>query len=694
MTDSVATRRAMRRSIADGNRRTDVQGLRTVAALLVAVYHIWTHRISGAVDVFFVVSAFVMMQSVLREIERSGGLHLGRFLRNLLFRMAPLAWIVIGGTMLAAILILPVTTWTTSATQALSAMSFSINYFLGFESIAYLGDEANASLFQHFWAMAVQVQFYLLFPLLVLLALAIARRSGRDTRRVLGAVLAILLAASFVYAAISVDRNQSFAYFDTAARAWQFAAGALAAVALPALRLPRLLGIAAAALGLLALVSLGALVDVTTSFPGPLAVIPVGAALLILVGGVTGHGAGASRLLAARPLVAAADYSFGFYLWHWPVLAIYRQVNDLTTLGLLDGLGVITLAAALAFVSQRWLEGPVRAAARRASDARTWRRPVAALAAFAVVPALAVGGVNAHVSWLLSNTPDDNPGAAVVAEQSVSLSPFADVQPPLVMLANGQWDEWGQHCEDQSAPDGSGFQRCEAGDPGAPLRIAAIGDSHTQIWLTAFAESIDQGNVHIVSYYRGACPLSTNGGDKLGEEHDDAPGCRAANLARIAMAIDERPDLVVTSSNIARGGSPHVNITEGFVEAVQLLTAESIPVIGFRDPPRHSEAFAGCLEATGMDVDSCAVPSEIVLDPTPFDDVLPASLQEDPSFLALDLTDLLCFDGLCPAVIGGVIPYVDDNHLTRSYVTTMAPYLLSGVSGLADSMGVRIPPDL
>ncbi|GMA28023.1 hypothetical protein GCM10025874_12760 [Arenivirga flava] len=332
------------------------------------------------------VSAFVMTQSLLREIQRSGTVSLARFYRNLLFRMAPLAWAVIAGTMLAALLLLPITQWSTIGEQATSAALFQINYFLGFESIAYLGEAANSSLFQHFWAMSVQVQFYLVFPLFGWLLAAVIRATRIPRTPLLLCAFSVILAASLTYATASIIENQAFAYFDTGARAWEFAAGALVAIALPHVRLPRSARLVLAATGLVVLVSFGAFLDATTLFPGPAALVPVVAAVAILVGGASGATHGASKLLASRPLVAAAEYSFGFYLWHWPVLVMHRQLTEQELLGPVDGLGVIAISAALAYLTHRLIEVPVRGAARQAKTPREWRRPIARLAVVALVP--------------------------------------------------------------------------------------------------------------------------------------------------------------------------------------------------------------------------------------------------------------------------------------------------------------------
>jgi len=685
--DIQPTRRSLRASAIAPQRRADIQGLRTVAALLVAAYHIWTYRISGAVDVFFVVSAFVMTQSMLRSFERDADVRVGRFLRDLLFRMAPLAWIVIGGTMVAALLLMPITEWSTITTQAASAGTFSMNYFLANESMAYLGDDANASLFQHFWAMAVQVQFYIAFPILGAIVAFISRRYRLPASDLLLGTLVVLFASSFAYACVGVVMNQEFAYYDTAARAWEFAAGGIVASLLPRVRWGRTFSILAAAIGLAALVGFGAVFNATTSSPGAASLVPVAAASLILVGGASGAGAGVSRFLAWKPLVAAAQYSFGFYLWHWPVLVIFRSSTGADRLDLLSGIGVMATAGALAYITQRWFENPVRASARDAVRAGGWKKPAIGLAALALLPLLAVGGTRVYLDNILAATPTTNPGAAVIVDPAITLSPLAGVQPSLATLADGQWESWFEDCEELFTDGGALYERCTAGAGDAPLSIVAVGDSHTEIWLTAFAPAVENGSIRLTSLSRGGCMLSSRGDDKYAEDPAHIQDCEQLNDQRAEMILREAPDVVFTTASIAHAGSPELTVPEGFVDAALRLTELGVPVVGFRDVPRHVEAPGDCLESTGMVAEACAIAADQLLHALDFETSIPEALVEDPLVTTVDMTDLLCFDGWCPAVIGGVIPYLDDNHLARDYVATMSPYVLERFAAALD----RIP---
>ncbi|WP_284234477.1 SGNH hydrolase domain-containing protein [Arenivirga flava] len=294
---------------------------------------------------------------------------------------------------------------------------------------------------------------------------------------------------------------------------------------------------------------------------------------------------------------------------------------------------------------------------------------------------------------MLASTPVDNPGAAVLTGP-VALSPFAEVQPPLATLENGQWEEWGQDCIQRHTESGAEFRECSAGSPSAPLNVVALGDSHTENWLTAFAPAIESGAIRLTSWFRGACPLSTAGSDKLGADHPDTPDCEAVNLERIALAIDMNPNVVFTTGNIADAGSPELRFTDGFIEAAEQLSRAGLPVVAMRDIPRHDERASICLEENAMDGAACSVPVDEVLASLDFNTSLPEALWENPMVTGMDLTALICFDGTCPPVIGGILTYIDDNHLTRAYIETMTPSFIDEFKNALHAVGQPIPPAL
>ena len=218
--------------------RPEIEGLRAVAALLVMTFHIWLRRVSGGVDVFFVVSGFLITTSLLNQVDRGGAIRFAAFWAGLVKRLVPLAYFVLCAVILASVLLLPRSRWMDTIQEVAASAAYVENWTLAFKSIDYLARTGATSPVQHFWALSTQAQFYLLWPLVFALALVIARRRRLDTRRVLGWVFGVLFVTSLLYSVILTRVDQPFAYFNSLARVWEFCIGAALALALPHLRLP------------------------------------------------------------------------------------------------------------------------------------------------------------------------------------------------------------------------------------------------------------------------------------------------------------------------------------------------------------------------------------------------------------------------------------------------------------------------
>jgi peptidoglycan/LPS O-acetylase OafA/YrhL len=288
--------------------RPDIEGLRAVAALLVASYHIWSGRVSGGVDVFFVVSGYLVTRSLAAEAGREGRIDLAAFQARLVRRLAPAAITVLVAVTLGCLLFLPRVLWLDTAQHVLASALHVENWLLAWTAVDYLARDALQSPVQHFWALSVQGQFYLLWPLLIAAGLGLARARTVEARRWLPSAILAILVASFVYSLVMTARNQPLAYFDSGARLWEFCLGALlAAVTLPALpaALAAFLGWAALA----AIFSCGFVFRAAESFPGLPALWPTLAAAVILVVGPGGGRHGVHRFLASRPLVAIGRIS-------------------------------------------------------------------------------------------------------------------------------------------------------------------------------------------------------------------------------------------------------------------------------------------------------------------------------------------------------------------------------------------------
>ncbi|MCC3277725.1 acyltransferase [Arthrobacter sp. zg-Y40] len=660
--------------------RPDIQGLRALAVLMVAVYHIWFNRVSGGVDVFLLISAFLLSLSFIRKAESGAGIRLGSYWLHVFKRLLPAAAVVLVGTLAATALFVPRYRWTEILAQAWTSLLYVQNWALAADSVDYYADNSSASPFQHFWSLSVQGQVFILWPLLFALCVLIARSVKLRFRTVVLMVFGCVFAVSLTFSVIETYTNQSFAYFDTRARLWEFAFGTLLALALPYLKPGKGLRVAAGWIGLAAILSGGFILDVQGQFPGFVALWPLAAAALIIVAGQTGSRFGADRLLSWGPLVRMGNMSYALYLWHWPVLVIYLISRGRDSAGPLSGAAVIAVSLVLAYLTTRLIERPLR----RMDWAQ--RRPlngvvvVAACAALVAVPVLSwQTSLRVQSENLLANADRNNPGAA-------ALEPYytfeGDPDAPLLPTPENVWREFApleSRCSGQLAPDAEaleGYNCSEVVAPENPEKvIVAVGNSHVRQWLAALQPVAEERNWALIALIQGGCPFQ-------GFLSEYADGCNDRNEAALEYISELKPDAVVTTATYALDGPPYEVFPEGFAEAAGDVLAQGTNLVGIRDNPRFSFDMGQCPEQFGNDAPECNPAYETVRNVGTY--VLETMGEAVEGLTLMDLDDLLCPAGTCPAVIGNVRVYIDNNHLTRTYAESMAPQV---GQRLLDSLG-------
>ena len=313
--------------------RYDLDGLRGIAIALVAMFHIWFGRVSGGVDVFLALSGFFFGGKILRAaLDPAASLSPVTETIRLIRRLVPALVVVLAGCALLTILVQPQTRWETFADQSLASLGYYQNWELASTASNYLRAGEAVSPLQHIWSMSVQGQFYIAFLLLVAGCAYLFRRPlGSRLRTGFVVLLTALTVASFVYAIIAQQADQTTAYYNSFARAWELLLGALVGALIPYIRWPMWLRTAAATVALAAVVSCGALIDGVKEFPGPWALVPVGATVLMILAGANLPGDPTTtakmplpnRLLATRPLVTLGAIAYSLYLWHWPLLIFW-----------------------------------------------------------------------------------------------------------------------------------------------------------------------------------------------------------------------------------------------------------------------------------------------------------------------------------------------------------------------------------
>jgi peptidoglycan/LPS O-acetylase OafA/YrhL len=633
--------------------RPELQGLRAVAVALVVAYHVWFGRVSGGVDVFFLVSGFLLTEQLSRAAAR-GSLELGRRWVRTLVRLVPCAVVVLVATVVAGALLLPEGRWPQTLREVVAAALFLENWRLAADAVDYAARSAMSSPVQHFWSLSIQGQFFLVWPLVVaLVALAVrgdaARLRGRLTVVALG-----VFVASLTYSVALTATNQPLAYVHSLTRLWEFAFGALLALTIDQVRLGAATRARLGWLGLAGLVACGAVLRGSTVFPGIAALWPTGCAALVLVAGTTGHRFGPDRLLGARLLRRLGDLSYPLYLWHWPVLVFALVVTGHDRLDALPGAAVVAASLALAVLTHLLVERPVLALSPAAG-----RRLVAA--GLAVV-FLAAGLWQTEV---LQRSRGDgqvgdvrHPGALALA---VGESDAAPLLPPPVTVT----DDW-VRIEHWDCTPMSRFPMDVCAQPvAAPeRRIVVVGDSHAQQLAGALVPIAARHNWQLIAIIRGACPFST-----ASEVVPDERDCLDWNAAAAAEIEDLHPDAVVTlASRDVRAGLTE-QTPPGFVAQWARLDALGIPVLAVRDTPRFDRSMPDCVQRADAAEPPCGVERAAVYAPeAPW-----THLADVPSNVRfLDVANRVCGPEFCPAVIGNVLVYLDDNHITASYATSMA----------------------
>ncbi|MCQ1949490.1 acyltransferase [Arthrobacter sp. zg-Y859] len=650
--------------------RPEVQGLRAVAVLMVASYHIWFDRVSGGVDVFLLISAFLLSLSFIRKVEDGRPLRLGQYWIHVFKRLLPAVSVVLVGTLIATALFVPRSRWTEILSQSWSSLLYFQNWALAADSVDYYAaDHSGASPLQHFWSLSVQGQVFILWPILFALSAVLARAGRKPFRRIVLYVFGTVFAVSLAFSVHETYTNQAHAYFDTRTRLWEFAFGTLLALALPYLKPGKGLRIAAGWLGLAAILSCGFLLDVQGAFPGFVALWPLVAAALVIVAGQTGSRFGADRFLSWGPLVRMGDMSYALYLWHWPVLVIYLIFRDRTSAGPLSGAAIIIVSLTLAYLTTRLVERPLRTMDWVQRSTLNGVVAIAVCAAVVAVPVFsAQTALRVQGERLLAGADRNNPGAAALdpgffylGDEDATVLPTADV-------VGGDYVSLEEGCTGRYATDAEMLQGygCSGivSQENPERTIVAVGNSHVQQLVAGLAPLAAERNWALIALVKGGCQLESS-------RETYSQECNERNEQAMEYISELKPDAVLTTATYSIAGPPYELLPGGFGSVAQDIVSQGIKLVGVRDTPRYTFDMAQCPETHGIDSAECNPPYESVRN-TDFSSIQ-AIGSVVPEMGTIDIDDLVCPNGTCPAVIGNVRVYLDDNHLSRTYVESMAP---------------------
>ncbi|MCH6229406.1 acyltransferase [Microbacterium sp. CFH 31415] len=660
-----------------------VQGLRAIAVLAVVLYHFWPGRVTGGyvgVDIFFVISGFLITGHLMRELSATGSVRLGQFWARRARRLLPASLLVLLFCAIVAMspYLTPTSALPNEVQEILASTFYVENWFLALNSADYLNHSGDPTTVQHYWSLSLEEQFYVMWPLFMLLAAWVGVKFFRGARRrAVITALAIVTVVSFAFCVVFTITNPAPAYFVTFGRMWQFGVGALIAL-VPLLRVRNAIGsFVLGWAGVLVLVYAIFTFDGQTPFPGYMAALPTLGAAAVLAASNTERWWYPTRILAIRPAQFVGDISYSLYLWHWPLIIIAPSV-PFWGLTIYHRVALLILCFVLAWLTKKFVEDP----------ARSWKvltsRP-ARVTLWSSLGAMLIVAVVASTAWFV-NAPaynagvrdiqqlqEDPPpcfGAAAVLDASCADADFGDTILPAPGFAGIDRPADAQ-CFVQLTDARPVSCTFGSDDPDAP-RVALVGDSHAYQLLSTFQRIAEDEGWQLVTWFKGACPwnstpLSTPGafGAACTEWREGVTAAMAdADLDAVFTAA-----IATTPYSSAGFDSSYDAAVAGYVDAWDAMLDHGVPVITVVDNPVWETDPNKCLRT--RDAAECdGLRSDVLVADDPLRD---AAAQRDGVTL-LDFTDVFCGEELCVPVVGGANIYRDQDHLTVTFADTLAPW--------------------
>ena len=703
------SRAAEARDASSGQKfRLDIQGIRALAVLLVVANHIAPGALPGGyigVDVFFVVSGYLITTLLVREAESSERISLRDFYARRARRIIPAATLVTIATVVGSLLTLALLRTQTVLTDAVWATFFAANIRFAATGTDYFAQGEPPSLLRHYWSLAVEEQFYLVWPVLLVLCLVWVHRRGgprgeATLRRTAGALLALVVVLSLIWSAWDTYASPVTAYFSTFARAFELGIGAACAL------LPRRLPLTDRARNALAIGGLGTIGVSTlvltgaTPFPGTAALLPVLGTAALIVAGEGGRSTVVGRTLAVGPLVLIGDWSYSIYLWHWPVIVLVRSNLGPERFGSIT-VKILTLAVvfALSWATFRWVETPFR-------SGLTWRRTGRALLIYpvSVGAALATVMVASQVLGYRLGEWSDYPAIETADYESLDLGEDSyvalvrasvlaakderavpsDLTPGLLDL-RGQTASLGE-CDYRTGTT----ELCPVGDPQAARSIVVLGDSRARALSPAVEEIGRQHGYRVYVLVYSGCTATVL---QQIDRHTGRlwTGCEDFKAwARQAIA-DLSPDMVVVSTTAGQLVDPETGerltddrydsaLEQGWIDLFEELKTDADRVFAFGNTPKLPRPTGVCLSDGNPNLGDCAFP--------PGEQAIRESRSlfaaaEAAGAGAVDASKWFCWEDLCPSVIGKYITMRDSHHMTPDYSRWLATPLAAelGIGG-------------
>jgi peptidoglycan/LPS O-acetylase OafA/YrhL len=681
--------------------RLDIEGMRTIAVGSVLIGHAGVPFMAGGfvgVDVFFVLSGFLITGLLAREVSRTGRVSLANFWARRMKRLLPASATVLAFSALVTYLYLPITQRKDFGGDIVSAALYVVNWRLANRGVDYLAEDVGKSPVQHYWSLAVEEQFYVVWPILMLVIGILAARRWKQGAFV---VLGVATVASFAYSVQQTSDSPATAYFVSTTRIWELGLGALLALAAVRVeRIPSLLRAIGGWVGIAMILYAVFVFDEATTWPGTNALVPTVGAALMIASGLSTTPFSPQRLLSLAPMVWIGGLSYSIYLWHWPILIAAQAERPDMRLRYVIVLMILSVVPA--YLSNRFIENPVRFGSGFKPTGR------------AIGLGLALTAIGVGVGYLLSASvnvgsdvtkaePNDAVGAAALLDPARKDVVWSDIKSVDAMRPLAT-----EAVDDRPAfySDGSGCQvkngdatpkPCYWGEKDADRKVVIIGDSKIAQWQTALDLIARDEGFELIQITKSACPFTDASIDR-----PNRVDCRAWGKAALRDILEMKPDLVIASHRmrdaLPEGKTDDKDATQdamaaGMASYWSTLTQAGIPVTALLDNPAPStEPVYECVAQNPTNLPACAFDRDRGIAASG----APAALQaakEVPGVTTIDMTDTICPDGArCSAVIGNVLVYRQGTHVTKSFVDSAQAQLADALYDATDGdFGAKLP---
>ncbi len=663
--------------------RADIQGLRAIAVLAVVANHLagWPQGSFVGVDIFFVISGYLITGILVREFERHRTISFRGFYARRIKRILPAGLFVIGATVCATRVLAGIDRYHFAAADATSAVLFAANWHFAATGVNYFNQALPPSPLQHYWSLSVEEQFYFVWPWLMLGLLLVGLRlrfwRHEHARLVAGVAVVVISAVSLAWAFAETAHDPAAAYFSTLVRAWELGLGALVAIAgAPIARLDLRVRRVVAFVGLLGVLVSLFVVPSSAGFPAPWALLPT-----LCTAAVLGAGAGLSGWSVLPLTNPVSQYvgkvSYSMYLWHFAVVVLIVSVfSRYSAAYWVAGLALIFGLSAASF---HWLEDPARRGTwfrqrpgRLPLPATGWLRYAAACAVTAVIAVVGLLVVRAIAPTRLAlaapvlvghtqDDPHDCIGAAALDPRhhcarlntGNRVAPLPGELPDDTGGAYACYAYLGQPAH----PCAYGSRRPDA------IRVALVGDSHAAALLAALEPQLDALNWRVTSFTGQTCGWTLPA---------LSPQCHGLRLIQRDLVHGHYAIVIATELRL------YTSSVADHLVAMRPVAATGARIVVVEDDPAMSPASTACVDritysATG----SCGTPVTVAYrDP----DRLAQAAERIPGAAVVHTRRFFCRHGFCPATIGNVIVYRDTAaHITASYARTLSPYLVEAI---------------